>query len=247
MGKRGWGWGWLASVVVHGTLTGTTLLALRPHYEGVAGPPRDLEGEVIAVAVDLEDEGIESTTPVPVAPAPPEIQATRAQPPRRPAVVRKATIAAPEAAPAASGVAIQSEPVEAPAQPPPAPEPPLAAETAIVPIPRLVGPSPTAAAAPPDLPPSISPREASYLRTYETFPSLPRSLWVLGRKYHVLVEVCVTDGGRVAGVQVRSGATPELDRTLVSAMRSWRYRPYIVGGSARPFCHLMKMEYSLRS
>jgi TonB family protein len=156
---------------------------------------------------------------------------------RRPAAFAVATPIA------ADGVPVPSAPVADP--PPSAPEAPIAAETAIVPLPRLAGPSP-GEPSPRELPAAISAGEASYLRTYETFPSLPRSLWISGRTYHVLVEVCVTDGGRVADVLVRSGAAPELDRTLVSAVRSWRYRPRIVAGAARPFCHLMKMEYSLR-
>jgi outer membrane biosynthesis protein TonB len=92
----------------------------------------------------------------------------------------------------------------------------------------------------------VTPSEATYLRTYETFPSLPRSLWVVGRVYNVMTRVCVSADGRVSGVAVRSGAEPELDQLLVATMRSWRYRPRLVDGAARPFCHLMKVQYAVR-
>jgi protein TonB len=116
---------------------------------------------------------------------------------------------------------------------------------------------PVAAAAPiarPSMPPpptpaepaAVSPGEARYLRVYETFPSLPRSLWVSGRLYAVIAQVCVTVEGRVSDVTIKRGAAPELDHAVTATMRSWRYRPRIVQGRPRPFCHLMKLEFSLR-
>jgi protein TonB len=111
---------------------------------------------------------------------------------------------------------------------------------------RLPTPPASPVAARVDQPSDVTPSEATYLRTYETFPSLPRSLWVTGRVYNVMTRVCVSAEGRVSGVAVRSGAEPELDQLLVSTMRSWRYRPRLVDGAARPFCHLMKVQYAVR-
>jgi TonB family protein len=92
----------------------------------------------------------------------------------------------------------------------------------------------------------ISPGEAGYLRTYETYPSLPRSLWVWGRVYSVLVRVCVSPEGRVSDVAIQRGAQPELDRLVAVTVRSWRYRPRLVAGTPRPFCHLIKLDFSVR-
>jgi outer membrane biosynthesis protein TonB len=103
----------------------------------------------------------------------------------------------------------------------------------------------SAADSPPGQQPAeVPPSEARYLRTYESFPSLPRSLWVSGRSYAVLAQVCVAIDGGVSGVSIRNGAAPELDRAITATVRSWRYRPRVVEGAARPFCHLMRFVYT---
>jgi outer membrane biosynthesis protein TonB len=95
-------------------------------------------------------------------------------------------------------------------------------------------------------PTEVTATEARYLRTYETFPSLPRSLWGSGRVYDVLAQVCVSTDGGVSGVSIRDGAAPELDRLISATVASWRYRPRLVAGAPRPFCHLMKFVYTTR-
>ena len=107
-------------------------------------------------------------------------------------------------------------------------------------------PAPPPAPAPPLDPLSIPAHEATYLRTYETYPSLPRSLWVSGRVYSVLAQVCVSADGRVSDVTIKRGAAAELDRAVASTLRSWQYRPRIIEGTPRPFCHLMKLDFTLR-
>jgi hypothetical protein len=92
----------------------------------------------------------------------------------------------------------------------------------------------------------VTASEARYLRTYEAYPSLPRSLWVTGRVYAVLAQVCVAVDGGVSTVSIRNGSAPELDHLIAASVRSWRYRPRVVEGAARPFCHLMKFVYSTR-
>lgn len=272
MGRKSFerfGWGWASSVAVHATLGGSLLLAHRPGYQHLSGPHRPLDDlpdpEVAALNVDVRDG-----TDAPAAEDAPAPAAAEARPALPVKTQRRATIAQatrPHAAPPVrQPPASLPEPASVTAPPPPAraaePAPTMladqqpsaeeigaaAAEIHAVPAagnrPMRSSWLPTAATEQP--PPAITAREASYLRTYETFPNLPRSLWVYGRTYRVLVEVCVTDAGEVADVMVKSGAAPELDQTLVSAVRSWRYRPRIVGGAARPFCHLMKMEYKLQ-
>ncbi len=107
-------------------------------------------------------------------------------------------------------------------------------------------PAVQAAAGSPDSPPLVAAAEARYLRTYETFPRLPKSLHVAGRTYAVGLRICVCPLGRVTDVQIERGAAPELGEVLASAVRTWRYRPRAVAGVPAPFCHLMRVEYTLR-
>jgi hypothetical protein len=94
-------------------------------------------------------------------------------------------------------------------------------------------------------PARISMDHAAYLRTYEVFPSpLPDSCWPPGRVANsMLVEVCVTERGDVSDVVIRQSAGSDADTFLSSAIRSWRYRPRLVMGSPRPFCHPIRIVY----
>jgi outer membrane biosynthesis protein TonB len=58
--------------------------------------------------------------------------------------------------------------------------------------------------------------------------------------------VCVSARGEVSDVAIKRGAAPELDRAVAMAMQSWRYRPRMVAGAPRPFCHLIKLDFTLR-
>ncbi len=91
----------------------------------------------------------------------------------------------------------------------------------------------------------LSAGAAAYLRTYETFPSLPDGSWSWTRRTYVFhLQVCVTESGQVDDVVMQRGTRPDLDAHLSRAVRTWRYRPWIVSGSARPFCHPMRITYS---
>jgi hypothetical protein len=96
----------------------------------------------------------------------------------------------------------------------------------------------------PEAPP-ITPLEAAYLRTYQTYPNLPRSLWVHGKVYTVIVEMCITADGRVREVTLKQGAAPALDGLVVSTLRTWRYRARLVNGQPRAFCHPMIIHYDV--
>jgi hypothetical protein len=86
---------------------------------------------------------------------------------------------------------------------------------------------------------------AAYLRTYETFPSLPDGSWSWRSRSHVFVlQVCVAESGQVDRVLVNRGSRPDLDSYLAGAIRTWRYRPWIVSGAPRPFCHPLRITYS---
>jgi protein TonB len=92
---------------------------------------------------------------------------------------------------------------------------------------------------------AVSPLEAAYLRLYQTYPNLPRSLWVHGRIYTVAVQMCITAEGRVDEVTLKQGAAPELDALVLSTLRTWRYRSRIVQGKPRAFCHPMIIHYDV--
>ena len=95
------------------------------------------------------------------------------------------------------------------------------------------------------LPDRIDMIQAAYYRTYDTFPSLPGGVWPSGkRRYALDAEVCVSARGEVSRVIVRDSTTPGLDRYVVSAIQSWRYRPRVVAGSALPFCHPIRIVYA---
>jgi hypothetical protein len=95
-----------------------------------------------------------------------------------------------------------------------------------------------------DKPSRVSMEYAAYLRTYESFPSLPEACWPPGRTTNaVLVEICVTERGTVNDVVVRQSAGADTDDFLTKAIRSWRYRPRLVAGSPRPFCHPIRIVY----
>jgi TonB family protein len=128
-----------------------------------------------------------------------------------------------------------------PVEPPPIEPPPLQ-------VPEHASPVSMAAAAPAvaEAQPASEPLPASSargLRLYETYPSLPPGLPRGGRSYLVSVEICVAATGSVEEVHVQQGAAAALDEVLVSAIKTWRYRPYTVGGSSRAFCHSMRIVY----
>jgi hypothetical protein len=83
--------------------------------------------------------------------------------------------------------------------------------------------------------------------------SLPRELAGPGRVYWGLYKICVGTNGAVSKVNViRSSALVEdgqpgpaartLDGRWTTAIRSWRYRPYVVAGVAVPFCYMTRLQ-----
>jgi hypothetical protein len=91
----------------------------------------------------------------------------------------------------------------------------------------------------------LSESVGKYFRTYEVYPSLIDSYWSGGTTTYLLaVEICVSTDGEVSNVTFQQGANEDVDKLVGSAIRSWRYRPRIVGGSPRPFCHPIRIEYT---
>jgi len=91
--------------------------------------------------------------------------------------------------------------------------------------------------------PIISHDEATALRARDTFPRLPESVWPGLRPYIVALEVCVAEDGRVDEAVLRSSASARLDRIVLAAVKTWRYRPRLVGGKPTPFCHGVVIKY----
>jgi hypothetical protein len=89
----------------------------------------------------------------------------------------------------------------------------------------------------------ISQDSAAYYRTHDDMPSLPS--WLAGhREYAMLFRICVSTEGTVSNVVVLKSANEETDQILCNAIQRWRYRPRIVDGSPRPFCHPIRIVYS---
>jgi TonB family protein len=91
--------------------------------------------------------------------------------------------------------------------------------------------------------PTISHDEATALRTRDSFPRLPESVWPGWRPYIVKLEICVGDDGRVREAVLRSSASPRLDPLVLAAAQTWQYRPRLVDGKPAPFCHGVVIKY----
>jgi hypothetical protein len=89
----------------------------------------------------------------------------------------------------------------------------------------------------------ISQDSAAYYRTHDDMPGLPS--WLAGhREYAMLFRICVSTEGTVSNVVVLKSANEEADQVLCNAIQKWRYRPRIIDGSPRPFCHPIRIVYS---
>jgi TonB family protein len=88
--------------------------------------------------------------------------------------------------------------------------------------------------------PYVSIAEATGRRTYDFFPRLPLSSWDGRGPYTVVIDLCVSPEGRVSEAVLLSGKAATLDRQVLRAVRTWRYR-------ARPdgFCHVVTIRYEL--
>jgi len=91
--------------------------------------------------------------------------------------------------------------------------------------------------------PTISHDEATALRTRDSFPRLPESVWPEWRPYIVKLEICVAEDGRVREAELRSSASARLDHVVLAAAKTWQYRPRLVDGKPAPFCHGVVIKY----
>jgi hypothetical protein len=64
-----------------------------------------------------------------------------------------------------------------------------------------------------------------------------------GTEYVLVFEVCVSRQGQVERVRFRPGADPRLEGLLKEAVFTWRYRPLLLQGVPRAFCHPVQVTY----
>jgi hypothetical protein len=84
---------------------------------------------------------------------------------------------------------------------------------------------------------------ARALRIYDSFPTLPDR--VLAARRDLDVQVCVSTKGSVSDAVIVRGPTDPASETLRAAILGWRYRPFTRDGAPAPFCHLMRISYSM--
>lgn len=91
--------------------------------------------------------------------------------------------------------------------------------------------------------PYASLKEATELRTYDVFPPLPAAQWAGDRPYAIVLDVCVSGEGQVSDVALVKPASRIFDPVVLEAVRTWRYKPRLVDGHARAFCHVVAIKY----
>jgi serine/threonine protein kinase len=67
-------------------------------------------------------------------------------------------------------------------------------------------------------------------------PRLPADLAGSGARSDALFRICVSTAGEVTSVHLIKGQQPRIDAAVATAIRAWRYKPYLKGGRAVPFC-----------
>jgi outer membrane biosynthesis protein TonB len=74
-------------------------------------------------------------------------------------------------------------------------------------------------------------------------PTLTPGLAKPGESYWGLYKICVAVTGEVAKVNViKSAHDDQLDARWMDVIKSWRYRPYRVGGREAPFCYTLRLQ-----
>jgi protein TonB len=236
------GLGYLAALLVHAVALALVMLAHHAPAPLVKAAPEEW-------AVRLGSVSYAPTRPRVIGPAGPPLpledparrgsrRAGRRPPRMRPS---PAAVTPAPAAVTTTPVAPSPLPLEPAATALPAPMPALAAEQ----------PEPEPAVAPATGPVhavnaiDIPEETARALRSHDSFPDLPPPLARRGASYILLLNVCVSDTGNVAAVSVLQKADAALDKVVTDAIRTWRYHPLRLDGRARPFCHKVRIVYSV--
>jgi TonB family protein len=104
-------------------------------------------------------------------------------------------------------------------------------------------PATVAAPEPPTGPTHVASSVAAALRLYDHFPRIPEPLRGRTAEHAMTVDVCVSERGQVSQVSISPTGVEILERTLREAVQTWRYRPLMVRGAPRPFCHMLRVVY----
>jgi TonB family protein len=251
--------GYLLALLAHLGALALAVAAPKRAPRGRPQPRAELDGGARGQAVRLWSASVFA----PSLPKDAQALQARASTPERPVAVRSARVrqgrrpalrspSRPTHAPSAEAVAgaialAPPPPPELPPEPEPLPqeEPPEHP----TPGPALAPPAAPVAQAPPPKPslepPYIPAETARGLRIYESFPGIPTALARRGSNYPLVVSICVSKQGSVASASLLSRSEPELDQVVLDAIRTWRYRPFSFDGVALPFCHTIRIVYSI--
>jgi outer membrane biosynthesis protein TonB len=246
-GTQRWSVGALSSLGAHAALVAAALAGGMSHAEGPQSAGYFAPGMVETTVVVELVTPTDSTEPAP-APAPPADVAVTTS-------VRRARIA-PRARRAEVPVVTEAATLPRPLEPAlhgdPDEDAPDAGDAvdsrSLARAAGAGGGGTSVSAQPPAIQQSapIASLKWGYRRIYQSFPRLPHSLSGQNKEFSVELQLCVAADGQVSHVGLRRGAARELDEAVVATARTWRYRPYLVDGVPRPFCHLMKIDYEVQ-
>ena len=180
-----------------------------------------------------------------------EKSATPAAAPAQPLPVVQLPPPAP--APAA---ALKTAPAPAPLKTAPAPTPVAAAAPAPAPAPSTTPPAshtPSFAAPPPAAPAPAPKAAAPPVVPYGAFiashklageePHLPPSLRSSLAETQALARACIAADGHVDDVRVLRSPSASADEAIRSALRGWRFRPFMLQGKAAPLCFDLPISF----
>jgi hypothetical protein len=68
-----------------------------------------------------------------------------------------------------------------------------------------------------------------------------------GMRLAALLKVCVDRDGNVVDTKMLTSVSSEVDAAFISAIRTWRYTPYVVAGRPVPFCTSVRYQLSAGS
>jgi protein TonB len=103
-----------------------------------------------------------------------------------------------------------------------------------------------------DPPTTLSPSELRTIRTsgdeHITPSELDRTAMVRDGRDRLIgsFKVCVSTAGVPEPLMLRSTGYADYDRRLVDGIRTWRYRPFMVGGRAVPVCAAVTFIYTIK-
>jgi len=72
---------------------------------------------------------------------------------------------------------------------------------------------------------------------------MPIPLRKPGAVYRLLVKVCVSTAGSVEKLTIMKGSDPLADAEALRVLKTYRFRPFLVNGTAAPFCYPHAVEF----